>query len=62
VLTIFIGENKTFVGGEEYLKRRGIEVVVLQNKECEQLMAKFITEKPGDWSVTFQMQIWADLG
>lgn len=37
------------MGGEEYLKQRGIEVVVLQSKECQDLMAKFIEEKPGDW-------------
>ena len=49
VKRVVIGENKTFVGGEEYLKSRGIEVVVLQDDECQKLMAKFIKEKPGDW-------------
>jgi hypothetical protein len=44
------GENKTFVGGEEYLKQKGIEVVVLQNEGCQKLMQKFIKEKPGDWN------------
>lgn len=37
------------MGGEEYLKQRGIEVVVLQNQECQELMKKFIKEKPDDW-------------
>lgn len=46
---VVIGENKTFVGGEEYLKSKGIEVVVLQNEECQALMNKFISEKPRDW-------------
>jgi cytosine deaminase len=46
---VVIGENKTFVGGEEYLKSRGIEVVVLQNEECQALMQKFIKKKPEDW-------------
>jgi len=46
---IISGENKTFVGGEQYLKQKGIEVVVLQSKDCQQLMKKFIEEKPGDW-------------
>ena len=49
VKRVVIGENKTFVGGEEYLKSRGIEVVVLQNEECEALMQKFIKEKPKEW-------------
>lgn len=46
---VVIGENKNFVGGEEYLLKRGAEVVVLGNAECEELMAKFIKEKPELW-------------
>jgi creatinine deaminase len=49
VKRVVIGENKTFLGGEEYLKSRGIEVIVLQNEECEALMQKFIKEKPKEW-------------
>lgn len=49
VARIVIGENNTFVGGEDYLKQRGIELVVLQNKECEGLMQKFISENPEIW-------------
>lgn len=47
---VVIGENKTFRGGEEYLKKRGVEVVVLENKECQDLMDKFIVEKPEVWN------------
>ncbi len=46
---VVIGENKTFVGGEEYLKQRGVTIVVLQNSKCQQLMQKFIKEKPEVW-------------
>jgi creatinine deaminase len=49
VKRVVIGENKTFVGGEEYLKSRGIEVIVLDNTDCYDLMQKFIKEKPEDW-------------
>lgn len=49
VARVVIGENKTFVGGETYLKQRGIEVAVLENQECLNLMKKFITEKPDVW-------------
>ena len=42
-------ENNTFVEGEAYLKQKGIELVVLQNKECEGLMQKFISEQPEIW-------------
>jgi creatinine deaminase len=50
VKRVVIGENTTFVGGEDYLKSRGIEVVVLDNQECRDLMLKFIKEKPDDWN------------
>ena len=49
VARIVIGENNTFVGSEAYLKQKGIELVILQNKECERLMDKFISEKPEIW-------------
>ncbi|TVY49925.1 Cytosine deaminase [Lachnellula cervina] len=47
---VVIGENKTFLGGEAYLKQRGIEVVVLENAECRELMERFIEEKPEVWN------------
>ncbi|KAM0799256.1 cytosine deaminase [Usnea florida] len=50
VARVVIGENKTFVGGEEYLKQRGIKVVVLENQECQDLMTKFIKENPDVWN------------
>lgn len=48
---VVVGENKSFVGGEQYLQNRGIEVVVLENEECKQLMEKFMREKPEIWYV-----------
>ncbi|KAJ9195052.1 hypothetical protein DTO166G4_4079 [Paecilomyces variotii] len=47
---VVVGENKSFVGGEQYLQNRGIEVVVLENEECKQLMEKFMREKPEIWN------------
>ncbi|MCJ1396192.1 cytosine deaminase [Xylographa bjoerkii] len=47
---VVIGENENFVGGEAYLKKRGIEVVVLENAECKELMTKFIKEKTAIWN------------
>jgi len=47
---VVIGENKTFLGGEAYLKQRGVEVVVLGNKECQELMNLFIKENPDIWN------------
>ncbi|OTA64556.1 putative cytosine deaminase [Hypoxylon sp. EC38] len=47
---VVIGENKTFLGGEAYLKQRGVEVVVLDSPECKELMDRFIAEKPDVWN------------
>lgn len=49
VSRVVIGENKSFLGGEEYLKQRGIEVVVLENKEMTGMMQKYIDENPEVW-------------
>lgn len=49
VKRVVIAENKTFVGGEDYLKQCGVEVVVLDDVECKELMRKFIEEKPDIW-------------
>jgi cytosine/creatinine deaminase len=46
---VVIGENRTFYGGEDYLRSRGVEVVVLDNDECATMMAEFIAENPELW-------------
>lgn len=46
---VVVGENTTFVGGEEYLKSQGKDVVVLDNEECKKLVYKFAEEKPEIW-------------
>jgi creatinine deaminase len=47
---VVIGENKTFMGEEELLRSRGVEVSVADNEECYHLMQKFIKEKPALWN------------
>lgn len=47
---VVIGENKTFLGEEEFLKSRGVNVTVLDSEECINLMKKFIQEKPELWN------------
>ncbi|EYE91478.1 cytosine deaminase [Aspergillus ruber CBS 135680] len=47
---VIIGENKNFMGGEDYLRARGKEVIVLDNEECKHLMEKFVKEKPELWN------------
>ncbi|KAH9947035.1 cytidine deaminase-like protein [Amylocystis lapponica] len=46
---LVIGENTNFKGEEDLLRSRGVEVVVLDNAECKELMTKFIQEKPEEW-------------
>ncbi|CAK7245449.1 MAG: Cytosine deaminase [Sporothrix thermara] len=50
IARVVIGENKTFLGGEAYLKQRGVEVVVLDNPECRALMDAFIEKSPELWN------------
>ncbi|KAL8347414.1 hypothetical protein RB601_003136 [Gaeumannomyces tritici] len=47
---VVIGENKTFLGGEAYLKQRGVEVVVLDDAESRGLMESFIEKHPELWN------------
>ena len=47
---IVIGENRTFMGGEDYLRSRGVEVVNLDSAECYELLQGFITEHPEIWN------------
>jgi cytosine deaminase len=47
---VVMGENRTFIGGEDYLRSRGVEVVNLESQECVELMAEFIAEHPELWN------------
>jgi cytosine deaminase len=47
---VIIGENVTFQGEEDLLRSRGVNVTVLQNEECIQLMRCFIAAQPQLWN------------
>ena len=47
---VVVGENKTFMGEEQLLRSRGVEVQVLDNPECIALMEQFIREHPELWN------------
>ena len=47
---LVIGENRTFVGGEDLLRARGVEVVNLDSDECFDLIQGFIAEHPQIWN------------
>ncbi|MEZ4863232.1 MAG: nucleoside deaminase [Caldilineaceae bacterium] len=47
---IVIGENVTFQGPEAYVRSRGVELVILNDAECIQLMRDFIAARPELWN------------
>jgi len=47
---VVVGENTNFQGPEEYVRRRGVEVVVLQDEKCISIMRDFIKGNPSLWN------------
>jgi cytosine deaminase len=47
---VVVGENKTFLGAEDYMRSQGIQVDVVQDEECIQMMTDFIRLKPELWN------------
>jgi cytosine/creatinine deaminase len=47
---VVIGENQTFVGEEALLKSRGVELHVMQDLRCVELMQRFIADEPALWN------------
>ncbi|HYC91853.1 MAG TPA: nucleoside deaminase [Thermoanaerobaculia bacterium] len=47
---VIVGENRTFLGEEELLRSRGVEVIVLDDARCVELMERFIRERPEVWN------------
>ena len=47
---VVIGENQTFMGEENLLKERGVEIQVLNHKGCREMMEQFIKDQPELWN------------
>ncbi|MAD94150.1 MAG: tRNA-specific adenosine deaminase [Rhodobacteraceae bacterium] len=47
---VVIGENTNFGGNEEFLRSKGVEVIIANDSDCVNLMQLFITEKPELWA------------
>ena len=47
---IVVGENKTFQGPEEYVRSRGVDLQILKNAQCIELMRQFIADHPELWN------------
>ena len=47
---VVVGENRTYLGAEEYLRANGVEVEVVDDAECVELMGQFIGDHPQLWN------------
>lgn len=47
---VIVGENRTFMGEEDLLRSRNVDVEVMQDQTCIDLMRAFIAEKPELWN------------
>jgi len=48
--TVIIGENRNFLGAEHLFAQAGVKLVVLDDAECVEMMARFIREHPDLWN------------
>jgi cytosine deaminase len=47
---VVIGENRTFLGAEDQLRQHGVQVEVIDDQTCVEMMERFIDEHPDLWS------------
>ncbi|MDO6459180.1 nucleoside deaminase [Granulosicoccaceae sp. 1_MG-2023] len=47
---VIVGENVNFQGPEEHVRSRGVDVTVLNDPQCIDMMRDFIRDKPGLWN------------
>jgi len=47
---IVIGENQTFQGPEDYMRQRGVDLEIVDDPECRELMESFIAQNPDLWN------------
>ncbi len=47
---VVIAENQNYLGAEEYLRSQGVEVVVLNDAQCIEMLQKFDRDHPGIWN------------
>jgi cytosine deaminase len=47
---VVVGENRTFMGEDEWLRSRGVRVEVMQDEKCIRMMRDFIAQQPALWN------------
>lgn len=46
---LVVGESRNFAGGLDWLREYGVEVIDLDNRDCHDLLADYITRHPEIW-------------
>ena len=49
ITNVIVGEARNFPGNPELLRAHGVEVVIVDDPDCTELMARFIRERPELW-------------
>ncbi len=47
---VVIGESRTFYGGHDWLREHGVDIVLLDDPACVELMTGFIAAHPDLWN------------
>ncbi len=47
---VVVGESRTFRGGIDWLRERGVEVIDLESADCETLLSDYIRRHPDIWN------------
>ena len=47
---VIIGENQNFLGAEDLFRQRGVDLVVMNDPQCIQMMAEFVRQHPDLWN------------
>jgi cytosine deaminase len=47
---VVIGENRSFMGEEKLLAERGVQLTVVQDERCIELMREFMRRNPQLWA------------
>ena len=47
---VVVGENRTFHGPEDHLRSKGVELEILDDDDCRQMMRDFIVANPSLWN------------
>ncbi len=48
--SIVVGENKNFQGAEDWFRQHGVDLTILQDEACIQLMGDFIRDHADLWN------------